>query len=237
MVVLRHVERDSIRRRRHNRVGIAHGHVRDAQRDRQVAVEQQRRSIQQLRDVVEAEVPAVARQKICDVRLDAEQITNRVRVLRAIQSVHLRAARVRVRRGVGVERSRQRVDELRASFLLGLRLLARRHRADLELVQHLFPRGGICVHVVRHAPVERQVGREIRVVMAVRAIACEHAPLLAERRFRFAVMRGKEDAQARGDDTNSGDVDPSSHRDRPSAALAWTLPCMSSRSTDATSVG
>jgi hypothetical protein len=41
----------------------------------------------------------------------------------------------------------------------------------------------------------------------------QHAPLFAERRFRFAVMRGKEDAQARGDDSNSGDVNPGSHRD------------------------
>src|SRR4029079_911418 len=128
-------------------------------------------------------------------------------------------------------------DELRARFLLGLRLLARRHRADFELVQDLFPGCGVCVHVVRHAPVEGQVGREIRIVVAVGAILVEHAPLLAERGFRLAVVRGKEDRGARGDDTNSGCVNPSSHRDRPSAALAWTLPCMSSRSTTATSVG
>jgi hypothetical protein len=49
--------------------------------------------------------------------------------------------------------------------------------------------------------------------VTVGAILVEHAPLLAERGFRFAVVRGKEDAQARGDDSNSGDVDPGSHRD------------------------
>src|SRR6185503_906704 len=62
MLVLRQLERDTVLGGRQGSLGIADGHVRDAQRHREIALEQQRRRRQNLGDVVEAEVAAVARQ-------------------------------------------------------------------------------------------------------------------------------------------------------------------------------
>ena len=92
-----------------------------------------------------------------DVRLDAEQVANRIRVLGAIEPMHGRGAGVRIRRGGRVERALERCDELVAHVGIGLRLLARRHRSNLELAQHLFPDRGIGVDVVEARPLERQL--------------------------------------------------------------------------------
>ena len=64
-----------------------------------------------------------------------------------------------------------------------LRLLARRHRMDLELAQHFFPNCGIAVHVVGTAALERQIRRELGVVVAIDAVAIEHRPLLLQHGF------------------------------------------------------
>ena len=86
MLVLSQLEREAVSRGRDCGVGIADGHVGDAQRDRQIALEQQRRGRQDLGDVVESEIAAVARQQRRDVRFDAEQVADRVRVLGAVQA-------------------------------------------------------------------------------------------------------------------------------------------------------
>ena len=184
MLVLRQLERDAVRRGRHGSVGIADGHVRDAQRDREIALEQQRRRRQNLGDVVEAEVAAVARQQ-------RRQDPPRRRASRE------RHSRIR-RDSAGARSWRRRTDSPRQRrracprgpstncatiSSVGLRLLARRHRVDRQLAQHLFPDRGIGVHVVEAAALERQIGRELGVVVAIDAVAVEHRPLLLQLGF------------------------------------------------------
>ena len=77
MLVLRQLERNAVGRGRHGGIGITDGHVGDAQRDRQIPLEQQRRGRQHLGDVVETEVAAVARQQRRQIRLDAEHVADR----------------------------------------------------------------------------------------------------------------------------------------------------------------
>ena len=93
--------------------GIADRELGDPQAGGEIALEQQRRRGERRRDVVEAEVAAVARQQIGDVDGDAQQIANRVRVLGAVQAMQDVAARVVLLRGRGVEAGDERRPELR----------------------------------------------------------------------------------------------------------------------------
>ena len=110
VLVLRHDRADGVGRRARLGAGIANGQLGDAQGGGEIALEQQRRRRQRGRDVVEAEVAAVARQQIGDVDRDAEQIAHGVGVLDAVQAMQDLAAGVVLRRrgrGRGWRRARR----------------------------------------------------------------------------------------------------------------------------------
>ena len=75
-------------------VRIAHSLRADALRGGQIPVEQEWRRVQRSRDVVEAEVRAVARQQLGHVDVERQQVANRVSVLRAVEAMHRRPPRV-----------------------------------------------------------------------------------------------------------------------------------------------
>ena len=74
----------------------------DGARGGEVLVEERRRHLQHLGDVVEAVAQVVLRQQRRGIDLETEQVAHRVRVFAAVQAMQLHVARVRV--GAGVER-------------------------------------------------------------------------------------------------------------------------------------
>ena len=86
---------------------IAHGHGADALRRVHVSLQQQRRRFKSRRDVVEPELRAVGRQQVGNVNVDRQQITDRVRIFGAIQTMDDVAARVAMAFPGTVERSRR----------------------------------------------------------------------------------------------------------------------------------
>ncbi len=72
---------------------IAHGHGADALGRVHVSLQQQRRRFERRRDVVEPEFRAVGGQQVAHVKIDRQQVTDRVRIFGAIQTMHNVAAR------------------------------------------------------------------------------------------------------------------------------------------------
>ena len=125
-------------------LGIAHRHRADALRGGDVPLEQQRRRLQRRRDVVEAEVGAVARQQLGDVDVEREQIANRVAVFGAVQTVDHVAARACC--APAHARSSDAASQRREADVLGfgrVRHALRRHGAHAQLAQHALPGLGV----------------------------------------------------------------------------------------------
>ncbi len=67
---------------------IADGHGTDALGRVHVSLQQQRRRFERRRNIVEPEFRAVGGQQVGDVNVDRQQVTNRVRIFGAIQTMH-----------------------------------------------------------------------------------------------------------------------------------------------------
>ena len=90
-VVLREIEPRPVLRAARRDLRVADGHRRDAQPHREIALEQQRRRLQRVRDVVEPVARDVRGQQRRDVHREAEQVAHRVAVRRAREPSHRRA--------------------------------------------------------------------------------------------------------------------------------------------------
>ena len=90
---------------------VADREPRDARRRVRITLDEHRRDAERARDVVEAEAGIVAGQELLRVDVEREQIVNRVLVLRAIQPMQGRPARIRVARRELVERAFEIGDE------------------------------------------------------------------------------------------------------------------------------
>ena len=169
----------------------------DALRGRQIALEQQRRRFQQLRRCCRSRSRRRRSAAVGDVDVDAEQIANRVRVLARFRRCTVVRPRTAAPRPLASSVPSSASMNFARSFRLGLRLLARRHRADARACAAPFPRSR---HPRARCPgtrsVERQVGRQIRVVVAVRAVAVAASPIVRRARLpadgcvaKYAVPR------------------------------------------------
>ena len=141
--VLRQIGRGLVVRRVRLDGRVADGRGRDLQRDGEIALEQQRRSLEHIGDVVEAVARAIGRQQRLDVDRHAEQVADRVAVLGAVQAMQGLAPRLRRGRRGGIELPFEIGDETRGRCRVGPRAARRRHEAKVELVDHLLPHGGI----------------------------------------------------------------------------------------------
>ena len=94
MLALRHDRADREGRRSGLGFGIADRKIADSQRSGEIAFQQQRRSLQRRRNIVETKVAAVARQQFRDVEIHAQQIANGVGIFRAIETMQNIAARI-----------------------------------------------------------------------------------------------------------------------------------------------
>ena len=146
---------------------------------RDVALEQQRRHAEGVRDVVEPERRVVRRER-AHVRVKRQQVPDGVAVLRAVHPVELRPPRVRGRGGGPVERRLQPGSERRVGVVVGARAPRWRHRPAAQLLDHLLPplRVGGHVRLADLHVVERQPRREQPAVVAGDAVALEERTVL-----------------------------------------------------------
>ena len=99
-----------------------------------------------------------------------------------------------------------------------LRLIVRRHRADAQFVDAPSPRTpGSAVTLSGTPLVERQVGGQIRIVVAVGAVLIEHRPTILQRAFRR--LMGQEQIR-RG---SRGSHDDRLRQRNPKSSLLTTL--------------
>ena len=156
-----------------------HREPRDLARRRQVAFEEGRRDRQHRRHVVEAVlVGVVGRQQGRDVDLDLQQVAHRVAVLGPVQTVErFGAAHPGVAGGGPVEprlkirHEGPRVAAVRPGPPGG------RHRADLQLADHLLPDRRVEGDVRQVGRVEGEPRRAQPLVVADDAVTVEHRPV------------------------------------------------------------
>ena len=67
------------------------------------------------------------------------------------------------------------------------------------------------MNVLEATPLERQLGREVGVVVTIGTIVIEHPPLILQGSFRRFVHQKEARGTRRGHDANSGNVNPSPH--------------------------
>ena len=144
-------------------LGAAGGRLADRQAadllgGRHVALEQRGRQRQRGGDVVEAvPVGRIRRNERFDVDFQIQQVADDVAVLRLVEAVEgLRAARVRTRRGDAVQLVLEPAAEAVVGLLVGTGPRLRRHRADAQLADDLFPELGLLGQVVDVRGVEGQ---------------------------------------------------------------------------------
>ena len=100
-------------------VRIAHREPADLARRAQVGIHQRRREQLHVRDVVEVGADGVLRQVLRGVELERQQVPDRRRVLRPVQSLEGAAPRIRLRRGTLVELGLKRPRDFGEHFLGG----------------------------------------------------------------------------------------------------------------------
>jgi hypothetical protein len=118
---------------------IADGERADALRGGEIALEEERRGLERRRDVVEAEVGAVARQERRHVDVERQQVANRVAVLGAVQAMHHVTPRLVPSRPCAIERVGEPGGEGGVLRFLRVRHALRRHRAHAQLAEHALP--------------------------------------------------------------------------------------------------
>ena len=164
---------DRILDRPGHHVRIAHRLRADALRRGQIPLEQEWRRVQRGRDVVEAEVRAVARQQPGHVDVERQQIANRVAVFSAVQAMHDVAARTAPPHPRAVERSGQPAGKSHIVGFGRVRHALGRHRAHTQFTEHALPRGRVGQQVVEAGrfEIDRIVRRRCRAaVMTTHAV-------------------------------------------------------------------
>ena len=169
---------------------VADGLRAQVARGAQELIDERRRHRQRVRDVVEAVLGAVDGQQRRGIDLEREQIANRVRVLGAIHAMrrHVAGRRARAPRHRASPRARRRTHRsphrsgFRPASLGGGIMRPRSLRTARSNVS------ACAATSSGDERVERDVGREIGLVVALDAIALDERPLLVG--LRAQVARG-----------------------------------------------
>ena len=179
--VLRRLAGDGDRRDRR----APEGQPADLAHRRDVALDEQRRHPQGVRDVVEAVSGIVGGQR-ADVGVDGQQVAHRVAILGAVHAVEQRASRVGARERDRIERRLQPGGEGIVRGPRGPRAPHRRHGPAAELLHHLLPQLRVGGDVL-HGDLDRVQGKTGRPQPAV---VTGHAVPLQQRRVGVARRRG-----------------------------------------------
>jgi hypothetical protein len=137
-------------------LGICNGETADSARGRHVALEACGRDREQVGDVVEAVlIGLVGHRQRATIHPEPEQVTNRVGVFSAVETMDRDSAGIRMRGAECVEvvfdQRRQRV----VGHLVGARPSGRRHLARAQLARDSLPLLGIGADVVGVERVEQ----------------------------------------------------------------------------------
>ncbi len=181
---------DGVGRRARLGAGITNREIAHTQRGGEIALEQQWRGLERRRDVVEAEIAAVARQELGDVNPHAQQITHRIGILGAIEPMQHVAARIVFPGRRGIEARGERRRESCQFGIAGGRRPLRRHGAHTDLANHFFPDVRVCPGIAesRLLQCERRTGGDSRLlVVAGHTVAVQH--VLVGRRRVSALRR------------------------------------------------
>ena len=178
VVVLRQVFRRRIRRRHRRNRGAPDRQPADLSRDRHVALEQQRRRAEGVRDIVEP-VRGIVGRKRADVHIERQEVAHRVAVLRAIHPVQQRSRRVRLGDGGAIEGCFQRGGKTVVGRFVGTRNPQGWHRTAAQPPDDLLPHVRLGLGMRRIETVEREAGCTKPIVVARHAVALKH-----RRRFR-----------------------------------------------------
>ena len=191
MGILRRVRRcfvHGLRRRRR----VAEGQARNLAGGGNVRFDERRRHGQGPRHVVEAPARVVCRKELGRVDLEAEQITDRVRVLGAIQTME--PGRGQVGDGVSIELVFQPGNQRLAHGRLGPGHARRRHHAGPKLPHDLFAYLRLIAEAGQIKCVQRETRGLDRLVVAGHAVLIEDGP-----------RRGRGPVRARALSRNDGD--------------------------------
>src|SRR5690606_19074192 len=112
------------------------------------------------------------------VDVEREQVADRVLVLLTVQPMRRNGPRPALLRGRFVERALEPCDEARHLVLARALGLRRRHQPAAELADGLLERRGMLGDLVARDAVEREVTRELDLVVTLRAIALDRPPML-----------------------------------------------------------
>ena len=155
------------------RVRVADGHLADDACGRDVLLQERRRHLEHVRDVVEAVALVVLRQQRLHVDLEREQVRDRIGVFGAIQAVQRDLPRIRRGRGGGIERALEPRDPRAARRVVGLRRAGRRHLRAAQLAHDGFENLWLVRDRLGGHAIERDLGREVVAVVAVAAVLRE----------------------------------------------------------------
>jgi hypothetical protein len=136
--------------------GIAHGHRADLSGRGEIGLEQRRRTVLRVGDVVEAERRFIRRQQSRHIHIEGQQIANRVGVLGPVETPQNRASRCDVIQRCAIELALQPVDETIGGGTIRPRRAKWRHRADTQLPDDLLPASGIARELREVHRIERQ---------------------------------------------------------------------------------
>jgi hypothetical protein len=165
---------------------IAHGHGADALGRVHISFQQQRRRFERRRDVVEPEFRAVGRQQVSHVNVDRQQVSDRVRIFGAIQTMHDVVARAAAAFPGTVHRCSQPVRKSRVFCLGRTGQPRRRHGPYAQLPKNSFPSVRMAQKIVEARRFE--INRSLRRVH--RALAVTGNAVLIQERAVFDRLRG-----------------------------------------------
>jgi hypothetical protein len=215
VLVLRQILRDAERLGDGRRVDVADRETADDVGGREIALLQRRRHAEHLSDVVESVGRVVRRQQRGDVDVEREEIANRVRVFRAVQTMEDWTAGTRVQSGSAIELGFNRRRQRTIRRLVGLRRAGRRHRARPQLAHDALPDRGVLGDGGHVDIVEEDAGGGRRcpgaLIVAARAVRVEDAAVRLCRRLRSRDGRDRDPRACRQQPP------PTRHGFRPSA--------------------
>ena len=190
----------------------------------EVRLQQRRRASQRVRDVVEPEGGVVGRQQRGDIHIESQQIADGVGILGPIQAVQHAAPRPRLPGHGRVEAGFKRGDGPLVGRGIGPARPQRRHHAQPQLANHLFPGVRVRAHVVQLQRVDRESASGEPLIVAADTVLGERRLGRGMRVYRLASRRrlglpGTTDGRAAGykrqPEPKAGECAPASRPESP----------------------
>ncbi len=192
---------------------------------REIALQQQRRHLQHVGDIVESVADVVGRQQLRNVDVEREQIANGVGVFGPVEAMERGAPGIGFDLRQAIALGLDSLDKRGVGGGVGPRHPRRRHLAAAQLAQHLFPSGAVLAEVGEVQRLQVQSGPRLGTEMAGVAIDLPGSPdRLLVKRLAMDGGGGNEMflGHCRGGQQNSREYH--AHRRQCPGASHWPLP-------------